>query len=60
MEHDEALKLLEKCWLFDCCKFRTGACYGLPDEGCPLYRWFKDLIEAKTKFISSFSEKEDV
>ena len=57
---DNDNNLLEKCWLFNGCPCRTGSCYGLPDEGCPVYRWFKDLIEAKTKFISSFYEKEDV
>lgn len=35
----------ERCWLYDYnCPCRSGTCYGLPDEGCPVYRWFKKLI----------------
>ena len=36
---------LEQCWLFNGCPCRTGACWGLPDDGCPVYRWFKELIQ---------------
>ena len=36
---------LEKCWLYDGCPCRSGGCYGLPDDGCPVYRWFKKVIE---------------
>ena len=35
-----------KCWLADNCPCRTAVCFvdPLPDEGCFLYRWFRDLI----------------
>ena len=35
----------ERCLLYMGCPCRTASCYGLPDEGCPVYRWFKKLIE---------------
>ena len=35
----------ERCWLYQGCPCRTAGCIGLPDEGCPVYRWFKKLIE---------------
>ena len=39
---------LERCWLYKYnCPGRTGACWGLPDEGCPVYRWFEDLIRKR-------------
>ena len=35
-----------RCWLYQYgCPCRTGGCFGLPDEGCPVYRWFRYLIE---------------
>ena len=36
---------LEKCWFYNGCPCHTGSCYELPDEGCPVYRWFKQIIE---------------
>ena len=39
------IKKLEQCWLYNGCPCHTGGCYGLPDEGCPVYRWFKQIIE---------------
>lgn len=39
------IETLEQCWLYNGCPCRTGSCYGLPDEGCPVYRWFKQIIE---------------
>ena len=36
-----------RCWLYSGCPCRTGACYGLPDDGCPVYRWFRKLIEER-------------
>lgn len=34
------------CWLTKYnCPCKTGSCYGLPDDGCPVYRWFKQVIE---------------
>lgn len=35
-----------KCFLFDGCPGRTGVCYacGPDDDGCPVYRWFKEKI----------------
>ena len=39
----------EKCFLFDGCKGRTASCYafGPTDEGCPVYRHFRDLFQKK-------------
>ena len=38
------------CWLTKYnCPCRTGSCYGLPDDGCPVYRWFKQVIEYQEK-----------
>lgn len=35
----------DRCWLYKYnCPSRTAACWGLPDQGCPVYRWFKMLI----------------
>ena len=39
------------CWLFEYgCPSRTGGCHsGLPDSGCPVYRWFKEVVEWQKK-----------
>ena len=38
----------KRCWFFAYgCPCRTAVCYGLPDDGCPVYRWFKELIELR-------------
>lgn len=34
----------EKCYLYGSCKCQTAGCVVLPNEGCPVYRYFKDLI----------------
>lgn len=34
----------KKCYLYGSCKCQTAGCVVLPDEGCPVYRYFKDLI----------------
>lgn len=40
----------QKCPLYNWCPNRSGACLAeLPDEGCPWYRWFKELIEENNK-----------
>ena len=39
----------KRCWLFDGCPCRSGGCFGLPDDGCPVYVWFKKLIEERQK-----------
>lgn len=37
---------MDRCWLFNYgCPCRTGSCFGLPDDGCPVYVWFKKLIK---------------
>ena len=38
--------MAEKCWMYDGCKNRSGVCVskGPTDEGCPVYRYFRDLI----------------
>ena len=35
---------IDKCALYGSCKCQTAGCVVLPDEGCPVYRYFKDLI----------------
>jgi len=37
----------EKCWLFDYCPCRTGACFcSQPeDDGCPIYKRFKNIFD---------------
>jgi len=39
----------KRCWLYDGCPCRTAGCWGTPDEGCPVYRYFKQLIEEREK-----------
>lgn len=34
----------EKCYLYGSCKCQTAGCVVRPDNGCPVYRYFKDLI----------------
>ena len=38
--------MAEKCWMYDGCKSRTAVCSskGPEDDGCPVYRYFRDLI----------------
>ena len=49
-EYNLELEKDKQCWLFKHgCPCRTGACWGLPDDGCPVYRWFKQVIEYNTK-----------
>ena len=38
--------MAEKCWMYDGCKSRTAVCNskGPEDDGCPVYRYFRDLI----------------
>lgn len=39
-------KMNEKCKLIDICNCKTGVCNSLlPNDGCPYYRYFKNLIE---------------
>lgn len=46
MEFNLELEEDKQCWLYKHgCPCRTGACWGLPDDGCPVYRWFKQVIE---------------
>lgn len=33
------------CYLKENCPSQTGACHGEPDEGCPVYRYFRKLIQ---------------
>ena len=41
-------KMNVKCPLYNICNHKTGSCVVLlPDEGCPYYRYFKDLIKRK-------------
>ena len=43
MENDE----FEKCWLFEYCPCRTAVCLCTQpeDDGCPIYRRFKDIFD---------------
>lgn len=43
MRDNEIFQNIMCVWI-DCCPSRTGGCVGLPDDGCPVYRWFKKLI----------------
>ena len=46
----------EHCWLYKYgCPCRTASCWGLPDEGCPVYIWFKKFILDREK--ESIAEK---
>lgn len=38
------MTLDEKCYLYGSCKCQTAGCVVRPDNGCPVYRYFKDLI----------------
>jgi hypothetical protein len=46
-------EMSEMCWLKDGCPGKTAACYNCQptDEGCPVYRWFRELILEKEKKI---------
>lgn len=48
MKYDLDSESEKPCWLskYDC-PCRTAACYsaGLPDMGCPVYDWFKQVVE---------------
>ena len=39
---------LEECPFRKWCPHRTGGCVALPDDGCPVYRYFKQLILNET------------
>lgn len=32
------------CYLKNNCPAQSGACQGEPDEGCPVFRYFKQLL----------------
>lgn len=38
------MSIEEKCYLYGSCKCQTAGCVVRPDNGCPVYRYFKDLI----------------
>ena len=45
MEFNLKLEEHKICWLYKYnCPCRTGGCYGLPDDECPVYRQFKEVI----------------
>ena len=45
MEFDLSKVKDQQCWLYKYgCPCRTAGCIGLPDQGCPVYRWFKQVI----------------
>lgn len=50
MKYNIELEKDSQCWLYKYgCPCRTGGCYGLPDSGCPVYKWFKEVIEFQEK-----------
>lgn len=34
----------EKCYLYGSCKCQNAGCVVRPDNGCPVYRYFKGII----------------
>lgn len=34
----------KKCYLYGSCKCQTAGCVVRPDNGCPVYRYFKNII----------------
>lgn len=36
---------MAECYLKGHCISETGACQGEPDEGCPVYRYFRNLLK---------------
>ena len=42
---------MNDCYLKGNCPCQTGSCYGDPDEGCPVYRYFRDLIMKEQEAI---------
>lgn len=44
MKYNLEIEKHKQCWLYKYCPCRTGGCYGLPDKGCPVYEWFKQVI----------------
>ena len=50
LKNDESLiPKDEQCVFLDMCRYRTGGCVVLPDDGCPVYRWFKELINKEPR-----------
>jgi len=46
LKYNLELEKDKKCWLYKYgCPCRTAGCWGLPDDGCPVYEWFKQVIE---------------
>ena len=46
MKYNLELEKDKRCWLYQYgCPCRTAGCWGLPDDGCPVYEWFKQVIE---------------
>ena len=45
-EVDKGLTAFEECWLFDYCPCHTASCRcSQPeDDGCPIYRRFKNIF----------------
>lgn len=47
-----------KCWLKEWCPCKTAGCVTRPDDGCPVYRYFKNLIEEDfDERIKAFDEQ---
>ena len=49
MNEKEDMILDQRCWLYDGCPCRSGGCFGLPDDGCPVYIWFEKLIKDRNR-----------
>ena len=50
----------DKCPWYDTCVHKTATCrVRYPDEGCVLYRWFKELIMEENKNDKTRDNKRD-
>jgi len=48
-----------KCFLYKGCPNRTAACRASQptDEGCPIYRWFRDTIFVRCKDCRFYDDR---
>ena len=47
------------CWLKEGCPCMSGGCLGSKptDDGCPIYRWFRDVFVKHGKWIDEHCSK---
>ena len=54
MKYNVELEKDKPCWLKKYgCPCSTGGCYGLPDEGCPVYQWFMNVMDYHKRKVST-------